>query len=190
MNHPVTIVSLFTEAGQDASTELDRLVTSSGILESVHRVGPLVSGPVAGALAKVLDVNLGAPILWAWRTHRELKEAARATLAGSGPPEHVSLADHKITSDHHPEVDVTVDPQPPLTIRFDLTLLYTLEALVLTVQRGHLVGLSPVRCAVTMTFGSHGINTTRSRTYALPELLTVHPGLRLLPESAYATDAA
>ena len=185
-NHRVTIVSLFTEASHDASTELNNIVTRSGVLKAVPRVGPLVSGPVAGALAKVLDEDLGAPILWAWRTHRDLKEAARATLAGAGTPEHVSLASHKISSDHHPEVDVTVDAQSPMTIRFDLTLLYTLDALLLTVQKGRLVGLSPAECSVTMTFGTHGINTTRSSKYALPELLTVHSGLRLLPKSAYA----
>jgi hypothetical protein len=186
----VTIVSLFSEAGQDGSTELNNLVTSSGVLKLVPRAGPagpLVSGPVAAALAKVLDQNLGDPILWAWRTHRDLKEAATATLAGTGPAEHVSLASHKISSVHHPEVDVTVDGQAPVTITFDLTLLFTLDALLLTVQRGLLVGLSPAGCSVTMTFGAHGINTTRSHRYTLPELIHIQTGLRLLPKPAYAT---
>ena len=188
-NHRVTIISHFNQTSRDASAELNELVTNSKVLELAPRlgpVGPLVSGPVAGALAETLDRDLGAPILWAWRTHRDLKLAATATLAGTGPPEYVSLARHEISSIHHPEVDVTVDLQPPVTITFDLTFLFKLDALLLTIQRGLLIGLSPAACMVELTFGAHGINVSRSAKYALAQLVTLPTGVRLLPASAYA----
>jgi hypothetical protein len=189
-DHRVTIISHLSETSQDARGELSELVTASGVLNPVARLGPagqLVTGPVADAVAETLELDLGDPIVWAWQTHHALKEAARATLAGTGSPEHVSLATHKISSVHHPQVDVIVDEQPPLTITFDLTLLFRLEALLLTVQRGRLVGLSPAECYVEMTFGAHGMNVSRSRRYALPELVNVQIGLPLLPASAYVT---
>jgi hypothetical protein len=111
-----------------------------------------------------------------------------ATLAGTGPPEYVSLASHEISSMHHPEVDVTVDLQPPVTITFDLTFLFKLEAVLLTIQRGLLIGLSPAACMVELTFGAHGINVSRSAKYALAELVTLPTGLRLMPASAYAAE--
>jgi hypothetical protein len=137
-------------------------------------------------MAHTLDQDLGDPILWAWQAHQALTNAAKATLAGTGPPEHVSLTSHTITSVHHPQVDVIVDEKRAMTITFDLTLTFELEALLLTVQRGYLVGLSPAGCHAEMTFGAHGIDVTRSKDYRLPEVVNVRNGLPLLPSSAYA----
>lgn len=188
-SHRVTIASHFNQTTPDTSAELNDLITSSRVLESVPHLGPvgrLVPAPVTRALAATFDRDLGDPILWAWRTHRDLKEAASATLAGNGPPEYVTLAEHEISSIHHPEVDITVDRWPPATITFDLTLRFTLEALLLTVQGGLLIGLSPGVCSVDVALSAHGFDFSRSAKYALQELLTLHTGLRLLPASAYA----
>ena len=83
-------------------------------------------------------------------------------------------------------MDVTVDRWPPATIAFDLTLRFTLEGLLLTVQGGLLIGLSPGVCSVDVALSAHGFDFSRSAKYALQELLTLHAGLRLLPPSAYA----
>ncbi|GAA1573402.1 hypothetical protein GCM10009789_28630 [Kribbella sancticallisti] len=182
-SHGVTIAAHFNP------TEVNDLVANSKVLELVPHLGPagrLVSAPVTRALAETFDRDLGDPILWAWRTHRELKEAATATLAGTGSPEYVTLAKHEISSIHHPEVDVIVDRQAPVTITFDLTLLFTLDGLLLTVQSGLLIGLSPGTCSVDLTLGAHGFDFSRSAKYALQELVPLHTGLRLLPASAYA----
>jgi hypothetical protein len=184
--HPITIVSHFNHTGPDTSAELSDVITTSKVLEHVGPASRLLSAPVTHALTATFDRDLGEPILWAWRTHRDLQEAASATLAGSGSPEYVTLAKHEISSIHHPEVDVTVDRQAPVTITFDLTLLFMLEALRLTVQRGLLIGLSPGACSVEVTLGAHGFDFKRSATYALQELVTLRTGLRLLPASAYA----
>jgi hypothetical protein len=188
-SHRITIASHFDQTGPDASAELNDVITSSKVLELVPhlgRAGRLVSAPVTQALTATFDRDLGDPILWAWRTHRDLEEAANATLTGTGSPEYVTLAKHEISSVHHPEVDVTVDLQPPATLTFDLTLRFTLESLRLTVQGGLLIGLSPGACSVEVTLGAHGFDFKRSATYALQELVTLHTGLRLLPASAYA----
>lgn len=188
-SHQITIASHFNQTSPDASAELNDLITRSKVLELAPRLGPvawLASAPVTRALTATFDRDLGEPILWAWQTHRLLEKAASATLAGSGSPEYVTLAKHEISSIHHPEVDVTVDRQAPVTITFDLTLLFVLEALRLTVQRGLLVGLSPGACSVEVTLGAHGFDFKRSATYALQELVTLRTGLRLLPASAYA----
>jgi len=169
---------------------LNELLAASGVLNPFARMGltpPSVTGPNAGAVTEALDLGLGNIIVWGWQTHRALQEAARATLPGTGAPRHVGLAIHQITSVHHPQVDVIVDEQPPLTVTFDLTLLFRLEVLLLTVQRGRLVGLSPAGCQVGMTFGAHGMNVSRSGRYVLPELANVQSGLPLLPASAYVT---
>ncbi|TCC27345.1 hypothetical protein [Kribbella speibonae] len=188
-SHRVTIASHFGQTSRDTSAELNGLLARSNVLELVPHLGSagrLVSAPVAHALTATFDHDLGDSILWAWRTHRDLQEAASATLADTGPPEYVTLADHEISSVHHPEVDVIVDGQAPYTITFDLTVLFTLESVLLTVQRGLLIGLSPGACSVEVSLGAHGFDFRRSARYALQELVTLHTGLRLLPASAYA----
>jgi len=183
----ITIASHFKRTGPDAPAELNDVLTSSKALDLVrHPASRLVSAPVTHALTATFDRELGDPILWAWRTHRDLQEAARASLASTGSPEYVALAEHEISSIHHPEVDVTVDRLAPVTITFDLTMLFTLEGVLLTVQRGRLVGLSPGSCSVEVTLGVRGFDFKRSATYALQELVTLHTGLRLLSESPYA----
>jgi hypothetical protein len=192
IDHRVTIISHFSDATQDATGELSELVATSGVLNPLGRIVPAVSvvaGPVAGALAETLKLDLGNIIVWGWQTHGSLKAAARATLPGTGPPQHVSLATHQIRSVHHPEVEIIIDEQPPMTITFDLTVVFRLEAVLLTVQRGLLVGLRPAGCRVEITFGAHGMNIFRTGRYALPELVNVESGLRLLPSSAYVTSA-
>ncbi|TKK79148.1 hypothetical protein FDA38_10955 [Kribbella jiaozuonensis] len=73
-----------------------------------------------------------------------------------------------------------------MTITFDLNLLFRLEALLLTVQRGYLIGLSPAGCHAEATFGAHGMEVSRSEDYRLPKLVEVRNGLPLLPAAAYA----
>ncbi len=185
----ITIASHLNRTGPNASAELNDVLTSSKVLELVPHLGPasrLVSASVTHALTATFARELGDPILGAWRMHRDLQEAARASLASTGSREYVTLAKHEISSIHHPEVDVTVDQQDPVTITFDLTVLFMLESLLLTVRRGLLVGLSPGSCSVEVTLGAHGFDLRRCATYALQELVTLHTGLRLLPASAYA----
>jgi hypothetical protein len=191
-DHPITVLSHFRQTSNDTAAELNELLSASGALSPFARMGltgQMVGGPVAGALAEALTLDLGDIIFWGWQTHHSLQAAARATLAGAGPPQHVSLATHGITSVHHPQVDVIVDEQQTMTITFDLTLIFSLEALLLTVQRGLLIGLSPAGCHVEMTFGAHGMNVSRSWTYRLPDLVNLQYGLPLLPRSAYRTPA-
>ncbi len=188
-SHRITIASHFNQTGPDTSAQLNDLIRSSKVLGLVPHLGPagrLMSAPVTRALTATFDRDLGDPILWVWRTHRVLQDAASTTLAGTGSPEYVTLAEHEISSIHHPEVDVTVDRHAPVTITFDLTLLFRLEGLRLTVQGGLLTGLSPGACSVDVTLGAHGFDFKRSAKYALQELVTLHTGLRLLPASAYA----
>ncbi|MER7245546.1 hypothetical protein [Kribbella sp. NPDC000426] len=189
----VTIASHLNQTNQDTSAELNNLIISSKVLESVPHLGPagrLVSAPVGHALEAAFDHSLGDPILWAWQTHRDLKAAATATLDGTGQPEHVALAEHEISSIHHPEVDITVDQWAPVTITFDLTLHFTLEGLLLTVQGGLLIGLGPGACSADATLSTHGFELSRSAQYTLHELITLHTGLRLLPASAYTRRSA
>ena len=191
-DHPITVLSHLRQTSNDAAAELDELLSRSGVLSPFSRMGltgPMIAGPVADALAEALKLDLGNVIFWGWQTHHSLQEAARATLAATGPPQHVSLARHQITSVHHPQVDVIVDEQQTMTITFDLTLIFALEALLLTVQRGLLVGLSPAGCQVDTTFGAHGMNVSHSWRYGLPDLVNLHHGLPLLPRSAYGTPA-
>jgi hypothetical protein len=188
-----TIVSHLTRPGPDAR-ELNQLVASTGVLAPLaSHLGAAASwaaGPVTGAVAETLDVRLGDVIIWGWQTNQAIQRAAKATLPGTGPPEHVGLYRHEIRSVHHPQVDVFINERPPLTITFDLTLVFVFDALLLTIQRGLLVGLSPAGCQVEMIFGAHGINATRSARYMLPALVEVEPGPPLLPASAYVASPA
>jgi hypothetical protein len=185
-----TIPALLAESPHDIA-DLSKRITASGILRPLAHLGtvlPTLTGDLARAVADALRFNLGDVIVQGWRIDRALHAAATATLPGTGPAQHVSLSEHTISSTHHPQIDVIIDEGPPLTITLTINLELGINALLLTVQRGRLVGLSPAGCRITAALAIGDITTPpRTRELALRELVTLNPGAPLLPPAAYTT---
>ena len=54
----------------------------------------------------LVDLDLGDLLVAGWRRHSRLVEAARRTLAAPGTEEVALLAPDRVTSVHHPHVDL------------------------------------------------------------------------------------
>src|SRR5438034_1853331 len=64
---------------------------------------------IADQIARVLDRDVIDVLGAGWRKHEALTSAGRRTLATPGAEEIVELADHRISSNHRPRIDVILD---------------------------------------------------------------------------------
>ena len=118
---------------------LDRCTRTLGALTRESR--QLVDDELASAVAGLLEVDVGDVVLAAWRTHHRLAEAAGVTLAAPGRQEIVQLGAHRVTSTHHPTIDLLVDGVRVHTFRFRLTVVVDIDVAAAVVEEGRLVAV-------------------------------------------------
>lgn len=95
-------------------------------------------------------IDIGDLLIAAFRTHRRLVDAARATLRAPGSGERVQLASQQVSSIHEPTVDLLVNDVHLHTFRLKLTLTFEIDLVVAMIRHGALVALS---CGQSMASG-------------------------------------
>jgi hypothetical protein len=161
---PVRTLLFGGSGGDDTTAAFERSFSAvAGADGSGRRLGllsPAGRTLVRGELSKVadhlLDLPAGDALRRAWATHRRLIDAARHTLAAPGAEEVIELDSHTATSAYHPYVQLMVDEQVVRTVRFDLVLVFNVQALLAIVQAGALVAFRTGNCVVTATLSSEG----------------------------------
>ena len=189
----LSALALFTDPGQDSPGVAGQPLLSAqvaGNLPALDRL-PQVTRDAAvrearAAVTGLLDVSLIGVLVSAWRTHNDLTSAARRTLAVPGSTELVPLAEHQITSAMHPYVTVFVDGYQVATIHLDLSFLFDVQAVLAGIRDGQLVALHSGHCDVTATLAIEKTEVATKRVgFALPGVIPLNPGIRLLSEMSY-----
>jgi len=96
---------------------------------------------LASVTAGLLDLDLGDVLIYGWRTHERLVNAARVTVRAPGREEVVQLGSHKVAWAKHPTVDLLVDGVRVHTFRFKLTITFEVDVAAAVVREGKLVAL-------------------------------------------------
>ncbi len=161
----------------------------AGLGEVPDELAGLVRQTVSGELATVtegiLDIDVGDVLIYGWRTHRRLVEAARQTLRAPGRKEVVRLASHQITSAHQPAIDLVVDGVRVHTFHFELTIGIDIDVAVAVIQHGKLVAMTTGDLSVTGTLAADmpagNIELARQNRQISPHLLIrLGPGVPLV----------
>jgi hypothetical protein len=151
---------LFGSGGsEDDLTMLQRSLSEHGIVDSCRReLGELTQDgreaadeAVASVTGALLDVDLGDLLIYGWRMHQRLVNAAKETLRSPGRQEVVQLGSHQVTSTHNPTVELLVDGVRVHTFRFQVTVVFDIELAAAIVQNGQLVSLRAGDGSVTAT---------------------------------------
>jgi hypothetical protein len=95
---------------------------------------------VGAVLHRLLDIDLGELVVEGWGDGGELAEAAARGRHGRSVAE-VAPADHRITSTHHPTVDVLAGGEAVTTLRFHLEVSLRLRGVVALVGSGFLLAV-------------------------------------------------
>ncbi|MBP2706792.1 hypothetical protein JOL79_23575 [Microbispora sp. RL4-1S] len=112
-----------------------------------------LTGSVAQAGARLLgELDLGTVLLVAWTRYRALVDAGHRTKGPDGGAEVVRLAEHTITSEHAPWVEVLVEGQQAYRVDFGVKLEFVIASLNAYVAHGRLTNLHAGDCTATITW--------------------------------------
>lgn len=112
----------------------------------------ILDDELAAVIHHLLDIDLGSLVTDAWKKAGELRAAAERSLASG--EELVALATHRITSRHHPRVDIVIDGATRATLTLDLSIVLDIAEAVAVVRGGKLVGLRSGDCQATATLAA------------------------------------
>jgi hypothetical protein len=173
---PLT-ASAFLFDDEDTGRALARALNQHGVLGSLDTALGLVAqttrdaagDQVAAVADGVLALDLGDLVIAGWRKQGQLAAAAERTAANPGTSELVELATHRVSSVHHPYVELFVNEKRVTTVDFDLDLEFEIKALVATVRAGHLVSLHSGDCDLSATLTAKGVRlASRRQQFSLP----------------------
>jgi hypothetical protein len=174
---PFTVSTFLFGEDQDTEQALAQALHEHGVLGSMGTTLELVSeagreaagNQVAVVAHGLLDLDLGDLVVAGWRKQGQLAAAAERTAANPGSSEVVELATHRVSSAHHPSVELLVNDAHVATVTFDLTIEFVIKALVVTVRDGHVVSLHTGACDVAATLAAEGIQlASRQAHFELP----------------------
>ncbi|MCO1655223.1 hypothetical protein [Pseudonocardia humida] len=140
---PTTVASLL---GAHHSEVLSGALHRAGVAERVlvgtpqlpSDAGRVLDERVGEVLHRLLDIDIGELVVDGWAERMELADAVLRTRVGRAAEE-VRLGDHRITSTHHPTVDVLAGGSPITALRFELVITLRLRRVVAVVRGGLLV---------------------------------------------------
>ena len=152
----ITLKHLFPSVGRDSAKSVMAAVASNPLIGQLEKqVLKQVQGIQWGwvleevwhKVPELLDVKLVNVISGGWNKAREL---AKYTDQKKYPPDQVilvQLAEHTVTSEHHPYVQVLVNDQPVgEKIVFDLSIVLTLKSVVLKIQDARIKAVKTGSC--------------------------------------------
>jgi hypothetical protein len=181
-------VFLFGDS-QDSVHALARALDEKGVvgslgaaLTNLSRAGRgAVGNQIATVAHGLLDLDLGDLVIGGWCIFADLTAAAKRSMAAPGSSEIVDLATHSITSTHSPDVEVFVNDTRVATVRFDLSITFTVKGVVATVRDGRLITLHTGVCDVAGTLAADGRQLAkREAHFELPLLVHLGNGIPLL----------
>ena len=160
---------------QLASTEREQLKAA---LKSKGRIALAdVEKEMGNAYRRALNVKLIDIFAGAWSGVTQVAELGDTTKYPPGEKHFVPLANHRITSDHRPKVEVLVDGMPLVSLTLDVNLQAQFDAAVLEVEGGHIHAIKPGGCLAAASVSCRGvpIASTSSRRLALPAEIELQP---------------
>jgi hypothetical protein len=174
---PFTVSAFLFGEDQDPEQALAQALHEHGVLgstgtalELVSEAGREAAGDQVAVVANgLLDLDLGDLVVAGWRKQGQLAAAAERTAANPGTSELVELATHRVSSVHHPYVELLINDRRVTTVNFELELQFEVKALVATVRDGHLVSLHSGDCDLSATLTAEGVRlASKRRHFDLP----------------------
>jgi hypothetical protein len=127
-----------------------------------------------------MQLDLTDVLAAGWQKHSALRAAGRRTRDAPGTRETVVLAEHTISHEAHPHVDVLLGEAHLTRVAVTLVVAVDVTGLAASVTGGRLTGLSSGRALVTVSLDLAGAPVARrSRELRLPLELDLGQGLRL-----------
>ena len=177
-----------TGLGREQIRRLDAGKTMTAVRSALAVVpaGALadLSHGIAAVLTTVLDLRLADVLAGAWNTGRRLLQYRDAEVYPAGDVVDLPLGSHDVTSTLHPRVAVLVNgvPIPGAELEFTIALAFTIEAAVLRIGGGRIIGAVCAQCrgSGTLSCGEAILLERETRDFSMPAI-DFHPGVVIGP---------
>lgn len=175
---------LFPGSGADpaAGLAVDLRPTLDEVLPGTvgASVRQAVSRDLAEAAVGLAQLDVSDLLAAGWQRHTQLRAAGRRTREAPGTRETVVLAEHRISHEAHPHVDVLIGGVQVARVAVTLLLTVDVTGLAASVTGGRLTALSSGRAVLTGGLDVAGAPVARrTAELRLPLSLDLGEGLRL-----------
>jgi hypothetical protein len=152
--------------------------------EGREAAGEALASATAGLLE---EVDLGDVLVYCWRTHDRLVNAAKDTVRTPGRQEIVQLASHEVSWTNNPTVDVLVDGAVVHTFRFQISITFDVQVAAAVIKEGKWVALkagdTTVAVALALQLPGGDVELLRKEQQINVNLIVqLGDGIPLLPE--------
>lgn len=196
---PPTLLHLLFGSKEEAVKALAGEIAASGANQAFeHTLAALPEAArkpavraVAEAGADLLKIDPVGVLVNGWGDHQKFVAAARHTLAAPGSIELVTVSEQEIALHQDPSVRILVNDSHIATVRFGLSVVFAVKALVLGVSGGKIAAVHSGSCDITGALAVQGTEMISRRAHLdLPGNKSLRRGWRLLPPTEYPADGA
>jgi hypothetical protein len=162
------------ESGEKMAALKERLA------RDVKGVGwPVAFSELVNKIGDVLDVQLSDVLAAAWKKCREIRKYADSTAYPPGETFLVPLAEHTVTSVHHPRIEILVDDHPVATVDLEIEAAIALEGVILRISDARIRGVATGSCTGSGAITCEGFLLLEKKTepFRLPGTIDLGEGI-------------
>ncbi len=174
---PPDQLSAFESGGEVAAVKELVLKQTKGVGWGVIR------GEIFEKVEYLLEISIPDILVAAWNKYRILLKYLDRKKYPSNESFLVPLAEHTITSEHHPYLEVRVNDLPVGKIGFKISVDLTLEEIILKIQDGKITEIFTGTCKGkgTIMCGDLLILKEETHSFALPGSIDLGQGVPITP---------
>ena len=139
------------------------------VLKQTKGVGwGVIKDEIFKKLGDLLEISIPDILVAAWNKYEILLKYLDREKYPPNESFLVPLAEHCITSEHHPYVEILVNDQPVGKIGFDIKVALTLEGIILKIQDGKIKEIFTGTCKGKGTISCDNIVILEKKTESVP----------------------
>lgn len=190
---PLTLTQFFSLQNKELLPAKLSTLESSGQVSTVKEavakqakgVGwGVIEDQIFEKLKDLLAISIPDILVAAWNKYQILLKYLDREKYPPNESFLVPLAEHCITSEHHPYVEILVNEQPVGKIGFDIKVALTLEGIILKIQGGKIKEIFTGTCKGKGTISCDNIVILEKKTesVALPGSIDLGQGVPIAPQ--------
>ena len=176
-NSPPTLHGVFLPSGEsDEGLSSDRLKHLEKALGREFKgIRWNASMPdVVSKIGELLDIPISEVFVASWKKAAAIQAALDESKAAPKDTIYVDLAEHTITSTHHPFITVRIGKLPAKDIKFTVAASFVLKGFTLTIRRGEIQEVRTGSCDVEGTLECLGVQAKRKlERFQLPGTISL-----------------
>jgi hypothetical protein len=160
------------------------------IQQEIRRRAPDVHWPhadrdVAEQVGHMLDIPLRDILIRAWNDNRMFDRYLNPQKYRADDTIVLTLADHTLTSEHRPRIEITLDGREVGHVQFQIRLTLTLKGVILKIRGGHIQEFSAGTAKGHLTVSCEGLKLYEAdtATFEFPNVVLTTEPVPIAPAS-------